>query len=111
MLKEDLEKRLEDMECKIQELEDMVLDNKLKIMNIKSGIDKEKSGPEMVDFEEPEEKKNLPPPPTQERDLARNSGENRKFIQKIHEPKKDEDDIDSLRKRVRKIKSMLGDSR
>ncbi len=37
MIPKDLEKRLEEIEVKIEELEDMVLENKLKIMNIISG--------------------------------------------------------------------------
>ncbi len=52
MLKEDLEKRLEDMEVKIEELEDCILDNRLRIMELAKKMEK-KSGPELVKFEEP----------------------------------------------------------
>ena len=38
MFQEDLEKILEEIEAKIQELEDMILDNKLKIMDIYSPL-------------------------------------------------------------------------
>ncbi|UCG95136.1 MAG: hypothetical protein JSV92_03770 [archaeon] len=50
MLQSDLEKRLEEIEIKIEELEDMILDNRLKIMDIFSKL--EKKGPEKVRFEE-----------------------------------------------------------
>ena len=50
MLEKDLEKRLEEIETKIEELENMVLDNKLKIMSLLSEREGEK-------FEKPSEGK------------------------------------------------------
>jgi len=50
MLEKDLEKRLEEIETKIEELENMVLDNKLKIMSLLSEREGEK-------FEKPNKRK------------------------------------------------------
>ncbi len=50
MLEKDLEKRLEEIETKIEELENMILDNKLKIMSLLSEREEEK-------FEKPNKRK------------------------------------------------------
>lgn len=50
MLEKDLEKRLEEIETKIEELENMILDNKLKIMSLLSEKEGEK-------FEKPNKRK------------------------------------------------------
>ncbi len=85
---ENLEKRLEEIEMKIEELEDMILDNKLKIMDIFSKMEGNKTPVIKSQREE-----HIPAPP-------------KKSIIKSIMPKK-EGNVDDLKERARKIKSML----
>jgi len=80
MIPKDLEKRLEEIEVKIEELEDMVLENKLKIMNIIAG--------RKVPETKIEYAKRIP--------TTQKKGENEKARE-----------VDDLKERVEKIKNML----
>lgn len=105
MLQADLEKRLEEIENKIEELEDMILDNKLKIMKISSKPEKE--GPKRVMFEEekkPKKIKLFKKVETTENHSSRM--ESPKPLNKVFRPKK-KDDVEDLRSRAKKIKDML----
>lgn len=89
MLREDLEKRLEDIEAKIEELEDCILDNRLKIIELVKKMEK-RPGPELVKFEEStEETAPEPRRPT--------------FQKKDYTPA----ETDDFKTRARKIKEML----
>lgn len=96
MLQQDLEKRLEEIETKIEELEDMVLDNKLKIMNLYSREEEKKSS--VVKFE------------TVEKRMTRELEEKIRPLP-VLKPKetevKQERDLEDLNERAKKIKSML----
>ncbi len=97
MIKEDLDKRLEEIETKIQELEDMILDNKLKIMELQN--------------KKPEEKENisLGKPAEEKKSDKKDDKPIKKLfnIKKIEEEKKGEED--ELGHRAKKIKDMLRD--
>ena len=80
MIPKDLEKRLEEIEVKIEELEDMVLENKLKIMNI---ISERKVSETKIEYA-----KEIP-----------------RTQKKVESEKARE--VDDLKERVEKIKNML----
>jgi|GEM_PF-1630466 len=94
MLQQDLEKRLEEIEMKIEELEDMMLENKLKLMNLCSKL--EEKNPPVVELE----KRGLPPPPqTKKFEISKPS-----FF-KLREPEM-AGELE-MRERIKKIKGML----
>ena len=95
MLKEDLEKRLEEMEMKIEELEDMVLANKLKIMDLTSKKGRKPKGMETVELPET---KPVPKPEPAQKPVRR---------QKLFEKKPKDNQMDDLKGRTKKIKEML----
>lgn len=95
MLREDLEKRLDEIEAKIEELEDSILDNRLKIMEMAKSMAK-KSGPELVTFDRPVEK--VEPEPRKPVVIRKTA------------PSEDAEmpsETDDFRTRARKIKQML----
>lgn len=103
MLKEDLDKRLEEIEAKIQELEDGVLENRLRLMEIARGEEK-KSGSEFVKFDEkkkPEIEEVVPEP--------RERKPEKRPLGRIIKPKEEapSDEIDDFRDRAKKLKEML----
>lgn len=108
MLQQDLEKRLEEIETKIEELEDMVLDNKLKIMNLYSKLEEKKSS--VVKFETVEkrmtrelEEKIKPLPVLKPRETRRTGN----FFKPKETKVKQERNLEDLNERAKKIKSML----